>query len=133
MQAHTCILHEILLYCRKADAGLAEFQCTLQLPAEFLINKAITYRYVISDGYTGSSVDVNDAPFEFLCHEDKPACRCMMIENFSSEGTACVLLVQYRRVIDQEKHSQYLFTEHTHNYPIMMPLILIRNYRMSES
>lgn len=52
-----------------------------------LVNKAITYRYVIRDESTDSSVDVSDVPFEFLSHEEQPACRCMMIEEFCSKGT----------------------------------------------
>ena len=74
-----------IFYFRKLDSGLAEFQCTLQLPKE-LVNEAITYRYVICDGSTDSSVDVSDIPFEFLSHEEQPACRCMIIEGFCSKG-----------------------------------------------
>ena len=50
------------------------------------VNEAITYRYVIRDGSTDSSVDMSDIPFEFLSHEEQPACRCMMIEGYDSKG-----------------------------------------------
>lgn len=71
---------------RKLHSGLAEFQCTLQLPME-LVNEAVTYRYVICDGSAESSVDMSDIPFEFLSHEEQPACRCTMIEGLYSKGT----------------------------------------------
>jgi hypothetical protein len=70
---------------RKLHSGLAEFQCTLQLPME-LVNEVVSYRYVIRDGSIEISVDVNDIPFEFLSHEERPACRCMMIEGYYSKG-----------------------------------------------
>lgn len=50
------------------------------------MNEAIIYRYVISDQSTDSSVDMSDIPFEFLSHEEQPACRCMMIEGVYSKG-----------------------------------------------
>ena len=76
----------ILFHFRKLQSGLAEFQCTLQLPME-LVNEAVAYRYVIRDGSAESSVDMSDIPFEFLSHEEQPACRCTMIEGFYSKGT----------------------------------------------
>lgn len=50
------------------------------------MNEAIVYRYVICDQSTDSSVDMSDIPFEFLSHEEQPACRCMMIEGVYSKG-----------------------------------------------
>ena len=80
---------------RKLDDGFAEFQCTLQFPLELALNKAIIYRYLIHNGRSDTSVDVNDAPFEFLSYDGVPACRCMMIEKYISKGlcTMCILHV----------------------------------------
>lgn len=50
------------------------------------MNEAVTYRYVICDGSTDSSVDTSDIPFEFLSHEEQPSCRCTMIEEIFSKG-----------------------------------------------
>ena len=59
-----------------------------------LVNEAVAYRYVIRDGSAESSVDMSDIPFEFLSHEEQPACRCMMIEGFYSKGTQGMWVVR---------------------------------------
>ena len=59
-------------------------------PVELMLNKTITYRYVIHSHRDGTPVDPSDAPFEFLSCDGVPACRCVMVEDFTAEGMLSV-------------------------------------------
>ena len=72
-----------LIASRRFDDGLAEFQCTLQLPVDLIVNKCVTYRYVIYSHQDGTSVDQSDAPYEYLSWDGVKVCRCMVIEDFN--------------------------------------------------